>query len=33
MTLRLSQLAPLLLALTCLLLIAACGNGGSGPGY
>ena len=33
MTARLSQLAPLLLALTSLLLLAACGNGGSGPGY
>ena len=33
MTLRITQMAPLLLALACLLLLVACGNGGNNGGY
>jgi hypothetical protein len=33
MTLRITQMAPLFLALTALFLLVACGNGGSNGGY
>ena len=33
MTLRITQMAPLLLALATLFLLVACGNGGNNGGY
>ena len=33
MTVRLTQMAPLVLALASLLLLVACGNGGNSGGY